>query len=187
MEQFTPPPMYAQSPQAAPMAGHSGQVSVPVLPQEASMSLFKRGRFWAALGGLVIATGGSGAAGYAMGHSAAKAEDAAAASAAAAAASSAADARLSNAYEACTGQDAEDTVELADNGNSIIIDTRSEYTSVAGMACVLNELETPESVLSSIGHTTAMMGSQSAENDGLNYSWSYHPDNGVNLVITNQS
>ena len=27
------------------------------------------------------------------------------------------------------------------------------------------------------------MGVQDAEDDGLAYSWSYHPDNGVDLVI----
>jgi hypothetical protein len=29
-----------------------------------------------------------------------------------------------------------------------------------------------------------MPGVQDAEHDGLEYSWSYHPDNGVDMVIT---
>jgi hypothetical protein len=29
-----------------------------------------------------------------------------------------------------------------------------------------------------------MMGTQDADNNGIHYSWSYHPDNGVNMVIT---
>ena len=35
-----------------------------------------------------------------------------------------------------------------------------------------------------MGRTTAMMGVQDAKADGVEYSWSYHPDNGVNMVIT---
>jgi hypothetical protein len=29
-----------------------------------------------------------------------------------------------------------------------------------------------------------MMGQQTAQESGLNYRWSYHPDNGLNMVIT---
>jgi hypothetical protein len=135
----------------------------------------------------VVVVGGSGAVGYAMGHGAATSEQADKAAAAAAANAAAKDARLSDAYNSCAGRDTANTVELDDDGNSIIVDTRSEYTSMDGVACVLNELGTPDSIVSSIDHTTAMMGSRDEENDGLSYSWSYHPDNGLNLVITNGS
>ena len=72
---------------------------------------------------------------------------------------------------------------LADGGASIVVDTGSEYGSTAGMDCVLDELSTSQSIMAQIGRTTAMMGVQDAEDDGLAYSWSYHPDNGVNMVI----
>ena len=29
-----------------------------------------------------------------------------------------------------------------------------------------------------------MMGVQRGEDDGIHYGWSYHPDNGLNMVIT---
>jgi hypothetical protein len=29
-----------------------------------------------------------------------------------------------------------------------------------------------------------MMGEQTATNNGITYRWSYHPDNGLNMVIT---
>jgi hypothetical protein len=92
--------------------------------------------------------------------------------------------RLPAAFESCTSQDVDDTMRLEDDGETIVVDTGSEYGSTAGMDCVLSELGTPESILAEMGRTTAMMGVQDAEHDGIEYSWSYHPDNGVDLVIT---
>ncbi|MGY1660584.1 hypothetical protein ACI78Q_05095 [Geodermatophilus sp. SYSU D00705] len=158
----------------------------PPSTARATHSIVKSWRLWAGVGALIFVIGGSGAVGYTLGHSAAESDQAAADAAAAAASAAAADSRLSDAYGTCVSRDEDNTVELGDGGDSIIIDTRSKYTSVAGVACVLNDLGTPESIVSSIDHTTAMMGSRDAEHDGLTYTWSYHPDNGVNLVITNE-
>ncbi len=94
------------------------------------------------------------------------------------------DLRLAAAAGACKNRDTDRTMSLVDDGSSIVIDTRSEYGSTAGLDCVLRELETPQSIEAQVGRTTAMMGVQDAEDDGLEYSWSYHPDNGVNMVIT---
>jgi hypothetical protein len=144
---------------------------------------------WAGVVGAAVVVAGSGAIGYALGQtagrSAAEEENAAAASASAAASAAAADARLSNAYKSCSSTDTAKTLELGDGGNSLIVDTRSKYTSMAGVACILGRLKTPTSITSSIDHTTSLMGERSAESAGLSYSWSYHPDNGLNLVITN--
>ena len=71
----------------------------------------------------------------------------------------------------------------ADEGRSSLIDTRSEYGDPAAMDCVLRELDTPESVQAQIARTTSMMGVQEADHEGLHYSWTYHPDNGVNMTI----
>jgi len=90
---------------------------------------------------------------------------------------------LQAAYDDCTAVDSDNTMSLADGGQSIIIDTGSKYGDPSGMDCVLRELDTPQSVQAQIGSTTAMMGVQDADHDGLHYSWSYHPDNGVNMVI----
>jgi hypothetical protein len=105
-------------------------------------------------------------------------------SVAAAAEAAQADARLSQAYEACTSSDSDDTVSLSDGGRTIVIDTRSEYGDPSGMDCVLSELDTPTSTRAAIGRTTSLMGVQDDDQDGISYSWSYHPDNGVNMVIT---
>jgi hypothetical protein len=139
--------------------------------------------------GVLVVAAGSGAIGYTTGQnagrSAANEENAAAAAASAAASAAAADARLSNAYKSCSWKDTAKTVVLGDAGNSLIVDTRSKYTSMDGVACILSQLKTPTSITSSIDHTTSMMGERSEESAGLSYSWSYHPDNGLNLVITN--
>lgn len=91
---------------------------------------------------------------------------------------------LQVAYEDCTGRDSGDTLSLEDDGATIVVDTRSEYGDSSGMACVLRELDTPGSITAQMDRTTAMMGVQDARSAGIEYSWSYHPDNGVNMVIT---
>lgn len=94
---------------------------------------------------------------------------------------------LRAAYEACVSKDVDDTMTLADEGQTILIDTRSEYGDVAAAVCVMSELDTPQSITAQISRTTAMMGVQDGDHDGLHYSWSYHPDNGMNLVISQGS
>jgi hypothetical protein len=91
---------------------------------------------------------------------------------------------LEAAFEACKRRDSDRTLELQDSGETIVIDTGSEYGDPAGMNCVLKELDTPQSITAQMDRTTAMMGVQDAEDGGIEYSWSYHPDNGVNMVIT---
>ncbi|MEJ7665391.1 MAG: hypothetical protein WKG07_40640 [Hymenobacter sp.] len=86
--------------------------------------------------------------------------------------------RLEAGVEACASRDADDTITLADAGATVVVDTRSEYGEVAGLNCLLGELGTPQSIIAQLGSTTALMGVQDATDDGLNYSWSYHPDMG---------
>ena len=130
-----------------------------------------------------VAVVASGAIGFAWGQHSGETSAAADASAAAAAAEAAADARLTEAYDVCeTGNGG--TLDLVDDGTTIVVDTGSRYGSVAGLQCVLGRLDTPTSITAAIERTTSMMGVQSDTNDGLDYSWSYHPDNGVNMVIT---
>jgi type II secretory pathway pseudopilin PulG len=136
--------------------------------------------------GLAIVAGilAAGGVGFLLGHQAGMRDAAEAASLAAAAGAAEDDARLSTAYEACRGSDRGETMTLTDQGRTIVVDTRSEYGSPAGMQCVLQELATPQSTIAAISRTTSMMGVQDDDHDGVAYSWSYHPDNGVNMVIT---
>jgi hypothetical protein len=48
---------------------------------------------------------------------------------------------------------------------------------------VLRELETPAYVTEQIGQTRALDGRQTATWGDFEASWTYHPDNGLNLVI----
>jgi hypothetical protein len=94
--------------------------------------------------------------------------------------------RLRSAFEACRDEDPDGTLSLQDDGSTIVVATLSEYGDTSGMDCVLAELDTPSSITAQIGRTTAMMGVQDAEHNGLSFSWTYHPDNGVNMVISQE-
>lgn len=178
MEPLTAPVNHWDGPQVPPTGGFT-----PTPAGQPSMA--KSRRLWIGLGVLAAVVAGSGTVGYSLGHSAAERQRAEADATAASLAAATADSRISEAYRSCHLLDS-GTLEQGDGGDSIIVDTGSKYGSVVGMNCVLSALKTPASIKASIGNTTALMGSRDAEHDGISYSWSYHPDNGVNMVITYQ-
>jgi hypothetical protein len=159
------------------MTGGSARPEPPPVTSPAATVTFPRQGLWLALAGVVVVVAGAGAIGYLLGQNAGTQTNLAASSAHE-------DVRLTNAFKACEARDTANTMELGDNGRTIIVDTRSEFTSTAGVACVWGELKTPQSITAKVEATTAMMGEQTAESDGVSYSWSYHPDNGLNMVIT---
>ena len=100
------------------------------------------------------------------------------------------DTRLDDAYNACRNEleTRNRQLTLADEGKSLLVDTNPDDTSYGetpgGLACVLKELAVPQSTISKIERTSALMGVQEDSQDGLDYSWTYHPDNGVELIVT---
>ncbi|MCF6507371.1 hypothetical protein E9549_08115 [Blastococcus sp. MG754426] len=92
--------------------------------------------------------------------------------------------RLTGAHEECKRVDRGSTLSLEDDGNTIVIDTGSEYGDPSGYLCVIEQLDVPSSITAQMDRTNAMMGVQQAEHNGYEFSWSYHPDNGVNMVIS---
>lgn len=81
---------------------------------------------------------------------------------------------------------------ILDEGAAIELDTKGEdffdtgtedYTAYT---CMLSELGVPESTQQKIGRTRALDGTQSDSWGGLKASWSYHPDNGANVLIENE-
>ena len=94
--------------------------------------------------------------------------------------------RTQTAYEACQKNGTIEYVTLADQGESLIIDTGSQYGTLTGAACVVKALNTPTYVISQIDATTALMGAQTATANGITYRWSYHPDTGVKMTITEE-
>lgn len=90
---------------------------------------------------------------------------------------------LRTAYDACRAVDTQQTVAISDRDQTLVIDTGSKYGSIAGADCVFTTLSTPQSVIAAVDSTSALMGVRNATEDGLEYSWTYHPDNGLNMVI----
>ena len=164
-------------PTSAPSAAESADSTGVTLEQRPQSQRPRRPLLIAGVAGAVLV---AGAAGFALGRSTASGIESPIEAAEAAAASQV---RLEAAYDSCYRRDSGGTLTLADGGDSIVVDTGSEYGSTAGMDCVLAELDTKQSIIAQMGRTTAMTGVQDAEDDGLAYSWSYHPDNGVDLVI----
>lgn len=89
---------------------------------------------------------------------------------------------LQDAADACGAGQAED------GGRSLFLDMEGEdlgsgTLAYADVQCVLEELETPASTLNAMGQTRALDGRQSDEWNGLEASWSYHPDDGLDVIV----
>ncbi len=56
--------------------------------------------------------------------------------------------------------------------------------TIDDITCVMDELEAPESVLAQMGSTRALDGMQSATWSTYKATWTYHPDDGLDLIIT---
>ncbi len=67
----------------------------------------------------------------------------------------------------------------------LAVDTANEYDTkgIKTIGCVLSALDTPKYVIKMMEGTTALMGIQKIKADGLKYRWSYHPDNGLDLIV----
>ena len=93
---------------------------------------------------------------------------------------------LESARESCSAG------ELGDDGTTLVLDMEGEEPgsgtlTFADVTCVLAELEVPTSVTSRMEQTRALDGMQDARWKGFSATWNYHPDSGMNLVITTDS
>lgn len=79
-------------------------------------------------------------------------------------------------------------IDLGDGGTSLTFDTKGndDYSGAAitDIACIFDRLKMPSAVTSHIDQTTAMDGRQTETWDNLTVSWSYHPDRGLDGVLT---
>lgn len=81
---------------------------------------------------------------------------------------------------------------LMDDGASLMLDGEGEddLVSAAGklsidqLGCALIELETPESTITKMSQTRALDGMQSDADENFEYTWTYHPDDGLDVIIT---
>jgi len=52
------------------------------------------------------------------------------------------------------------------------------------LACFLGELEVTDAVRGELAATRALDGRQSADWDDYHATWAYHPDSGLNMIVT---
>jgi len=85
---------------------------------------------------------------------------------------------------------AEEFLTLEDDGASLSIQNppqgggNSAPATILAIQCVLDETDAPASVTSELEQTTALMGRQETDWEGVEMSWSYHPDDGLSAVLT---
>lgn len=77
-----------------------------------------------------------------------------------------------------------DSVEMVDDGHSLLFDSIDSNKGFKALGCLLSELETTDATVSNMNSTTSMMGRQQAVEGNLTYQWTYHPDNGFDMTIT---
>lgn len=79
-------------------------------------------------------------------------------------------------------------IDLGDGGMSLTFDMMGKDDSsgaqMGEIACLFGNLDMPSAVQSHIDQTTSMDGRQTETWDNLTISWSYHPDRGLDGVLT---
>ncbi|UEJ82679.1 hypothetical protein Bra3105_17915 [Brachybacterium halotolerans subsp. kimchii] len=91
---------------------------------------------------------------------------------------------------------------VGDGGKTLILDgagkddknyVDGEWTTTEGtlpiedIGCALRTVGAPDSVVSMMEGTRAIDGRQSQDAGDYTYSWSYHPDSGLDIIITENS
>lgn len=88
-----------------------------------------------------------------------------------------------DALDSCT---ASDGVLVSDNGSTLSVDMMGETdysgASYIDVMCIMEGVKTPDYIVSAIESTRALDGRQHDSFDGIEVSWSYHPDTGLDLL-----
>jgi hypothetical protein len=77
-------------------------------------------------------------------------------------------------------------IDLEDDGASLFIDGDGEEStgaSIDDIVLVLVALDTPDSVVNRMSNTRALDGMQEATWGNFNATWTYHPDDGLDIII----
>lgn len=77
---------------------------------------------------------------------------------------------------------------LEDEGRTLFLDMEGEdpqsgLLSITEVGCVLDELDIPASTIRLMDTTRALDGRQTDSWDGIKATWSYHPDNGLDVLL----
>jgi hypothetical protein len=97
--------------------------------------------------------------------------------------------RFEKAVASCTGLP---TASLADEGKTINVtsigkDNTATGTPLEAIVCGLEALNVPTSTVAKIDRTTSLQGVQTDTWDGIEASWTYHPDNGLGIILVDKS
>lgn len=78
-----------------------------------------------------------------------------------------------------------DQYDKLDDGNAVRFDaaTKRSGATAGSVYCFLKELGAPETIESKIGQTRALDGTQTAQWNEFEATWTYHPDDGLNLLV----
>jgi hypothetical protein len=79
-------------------------------------------------------------------------------------------------------------IQVGDDGDTLTIDRmgaeESPGATFTQFDCIIEELDVPDSVVDRIENTRALDGYQDATFGEFAASWTYHPDDGLNMTIT---
>lgn len=78
-------------------------------------------------------------------------------------------------------------IRIGDDGDTLLVDTEgdeSEGARFGDTACVLISLDVPDSMVARMDSTRALDGVQQDTFDGIDAQWSYHPNNGLDIIFT---
>lgn len=90
--------------------------------------------------------------------------------------------RLQATKAACTTLG--DNVRLDDQGHSLSFSAAGPGgMSLAGYECIMRKLDAPDSLLAEVENTRALDGTLEATWDVFSASWTYHPAEGLRMVI----
>jgi hypothetical protein len=78
---------------------------------------------------------------------------------------------------------------LADEDKTLVIDMMGQdygsgTATFADIECVLDELGAPQSIVAKMGSTRALDGMQTANWSDYEATWTYHPDDGLDVILT---
>lgn len=77
--------------------------------------------------------------------------------------------------------------DLGDNGHTVTLQGQPRNgvgLPLSDLMCVLHGINVPDSVVSQMQGTRALDGTQKADWDTFHASWTYHPDNGLRVIVT---
>ena len=86
-----------------------------------------------------------------------------------------------------SGTEDDDYASIGDSGHTLTLNGAGNIgrgLDASAHSCVLDSLHLPDSVRAKIGQTHALDGQQTATWDDIEASWTYHPDAGLDVVLT---